>query len=186
MSISSVLARLGGVLVAPRRTIGALIHGREGSLYEPLLLLVLSSVIAAPAQAGRAILFLRVSALEGLQVFANLLAERLWPAAAGALGAALVLFGAIRLGRRAAPPPFGRLVDAGFYLMLPYALLVALGAALAHFGVDLWFMPHRLPKGAPSTALVRLAVAYLPTLGLLSWIVTGLAASAPRMEPEGE
>lgn len=172
--------------MAPRRTIRALLEGGAGSLYEPLLLLVLATIIAAPAQFGRVLLHARVSLFEGAQLFAQLLAERLWPAAAGAFGAALVLAAAIRLRRWAAPPPFGRLLDAGFYLMLPYALLVALGAVLAHLGIDLWYLPHRLPRGSASTVALRLVVAYVPTLGVVSWVVAGLASPLPRVEPESE
>lgn len=185
MSVLGGFERLGGTLVRPRTTLRSIVWGGEGSLYEPLALFILASIIAAPAQAGRAILFLRVSVGEGLSVFANLLAERLWPPAAGAFGAALVLWLVIRARGHAEGPPFGRLVDAGFYLMLPYAVLVAGGAVLAHFGWDFWFMPHRLPRGGPSTVLARLVVAYLPSLGLVSWIAAGPLAPS-EAEPEHE
>ena len=175
------MERLGGVFSRPRATLNRLLEEREGSLYEPLLVFVVTSIIAAPSQTGRAILFLRVSPIEGLTVLLQMLSERLWPVFAGALAAAILLRFGPDSRAKAATAGFSRLVDLGFYLMLPYAVLVVLGAAAAHFGFELWFMPHRLPNGGPTILGTRLAVAYLPSLGLLSWWVLGMgrAVEAP-------
>jgi hypothetical protein len=174
MAVRARLERLGGVLARPRATLQRLLSADEGSLYEPLSLFALAAIIAAPSQAGRAMLFFRANPIEGLSVLLNLFAERLWPVCAGALGVSVILRLVLLRRRITLRPSFARLVDLGFYFMLPHAPLVALGATLAHFGYDLWFMPHRLPAGGTETMLPRLLVAYLPTLGLLSWSVAGL------------
>ncbi len=169
MSWSGVLERLGGVFSRPRATLTRLLEDGEGSLYEPLVVFATAAVIAAPSQTGRALLFLRVSPIEGLTVLLQLLSERLWPVFAGALCAALLLRLVLMIQSHPSRPSLSRLIDLGFYLMLPHAVLVVVGAVFAHLGLELWFMPHRLPKGGPITMGTRLLVAYLPSLGLLSW-----------------
>lgn len=173
------LERLGGTFSSPRGTLSRICFGNEGSLYEPLIVLVVAALIAAPSHAGRAALHFRAHPMEGASVMLNLLSERLWPAFVGAIVAAIIVRFTLRVGPANARPSWSRLIDLGWYLMLPMAPLMAIGATLAHFGLDLWFMPHRLAMGHPFTVAVRLTVAYLPSLGLLSWFVTMSPSSEP-------
>lgn len=155
-------ARVGGVLISPRKTLARIVAG-EGTLLELVPWIIFVTAAIAPVETGRAILMLRVDLLEGLLAFANVLSARMAPALAGALGAGIALY----LGEMifsSAPPEerlgLDRSLDATSFTLVPYLFLAIAGALLSHAGIEWWFMPHRALRGGPYYQFIRLAVSF--------------------------
>lgn len=170
--LSAALSRLGGVFLHPRSTLWRVLARGEGSLFEVLPWLALAALTVSPTGAGQAFLLLRVSPGEGVIALLGLIVNRMSGVLMVMIGGAVLLLVIASAARARIKPGFDRCLDACAYLLLPHLLLASTGAALSELGVELWFLPHRLPKGAPSVLALRLAVAYgwsLLLFGLLAW-----------------
>ena len=160
------LDRLGGMLLSPRRTLRRLIDGHAGGIGEVFLWLIVLLAAVSPTRTGRAILIGRVAVLDGLLVFLTYIRPRLLPLLAGVAAAAALaaLVGRRRLG-------FGRALDVAAYLLVPTLLLMAVGLLLRSLGIELWFLPHRTPRGSLLFQAIHVAVSYGWSLGLLALLL---------------
>jgi len=168
------LARLGGVIISPRRTLRRALWQGEASLWEiwPWMLVVTAAV--APTGAGRAVLVGRVAALDGVLLFFNLVASRMVAPLIGVLVAAILLTLVSRLAPGAPKATFDAALDAVGLTLVPFLLLAAAGSLLYALGLELWFMPHRRFAVPGTAGAVRLAVAFgwpLALYGFLIWEV---------------
>lgn len=173
---STIAARLGGVVIQPRRAFRTLVDDDRASLTEPL------AVFAVVMLALHAADTYRLLALAGDAplVVARRLLDLVVRAGSADLGVAagaavVVALLARALGQRA----FGAAVATG-YLLVPLATLKAVGGVLALAGFDVWLLPHRavdsaaiLVQGQPSWArfAAKCVVAWGPGLAVLvDWL----------------
>ncbi len=154
------LERLGGVLVAPRRTLRAIAVGGAGRPLELVPVFVLVVGVVQPAGLGQALLVARSQVGDGLLAVASLVTSRMSGPVIGAAAFALVVWLAARARRPELGLGFDGALDAALYALLPYLLLAALGGALAERGLEAWFLPHRLLRGAPEVWAARLVAGY--------------------------
>jgi hypothetical protein len=169
--LSAHLSRLGGVLAHPRATFERILDAREGSLLELVPWAVLVAITVAPVEAGRAFLMFRVSIAEGIVSLLGLIANRMAPALGLAIAMAAVLY-VVELFRRAKDERYGfdRLLDACAFTLVPFLALASLGAILASFDLELWWMPHRRIGGDIGPRALRVAVAFGWSITLSGWI----------------
>ncbi len=181
--MTAALARLGGMIIHPRRTLRAVLAG-EGSFFELLPWFVLVSMAAAPKAAGQALMMLRADIPTGLRLFVGNVANRTGsPMVVAALVAvALTFVSGLRHRDSKQSPGFDRMLDACAYCLVPYLLLAAIGAALAASGMEVWFMPHRMMRGQGWYLAARALAAYGWPLVLLGIV----AVEVWRVEPEAE
>lgn len=160
-------ARLGGVLVRPARTFERIVDG-EGRVSELLPWVVAVDIAIAPQDLGRGILLGRRALLEGVIAFINAIANRMSIAFIGALVGAVIVFAGEHFGRpRESRRGFDAALDGAAFTLVPYLALAALGALLAHAGLDLAWMPHRSLRGGFGEVAFGAAVAYGPSLILM-------------------
>lgn len=150
---------MGGVIVRPRSTLLSILRGGGGSIWELLPWLVITAAAAAPIQAGRAILVARVDPIGGLRSLLSLLADRMSVGLIGALVAASVLY-LLRPAKDGEGVHFDRALDAAVFMLVPFLLLMAIGAICSALGAEMWFMPHRRLRGVWWVLSIRAAVAY--------------------------
>lgn len=153
------LTRLGGVIVRPRSTLLAILRGEEGSIWELFPWIVIACAAAAPIRAGRALLMFRVDVLAGLRALLSLLAGRMSAGLIGALIAASILY-LLRPEKDGEGVHFDRALDASLFMLVPFLLLMAIGAGCSALGAEMWFMPHRRLGGVWWVLSIRAAVAY--------------------------
>lgn len=145
--VLDVLGRLGGALLLPQRTlIGVLTRG-GGSLFEVLLLALLTGVVVEPIRAGQVVLMVRSDVIDGVVMALQTLVGRFTPALLGAVGGALVLVAVARARGVLPELGFDRALDACAYALVPHLVLAVVGASLAQLGLDLWFLPHHPLRG---------------------------------------
>lgn len=175
------LGRLGGVLIHPRRTFSRIVLAREGHMLELLPWVALVSVVVSPIEAGRALLFFRLSLSEGASALLMLLSSRMSPALAGVVVGAILLHG-LEIATRSADARHGldAAMDAVAFTIVPYLGLSALGMVLSLFGDELWWMPHHLVRGAPWVQAVRIAVGFGWSIALLGIVVAIFLTSKPK------
>lgn len=149
------LARIGGVIVRPRRTLSAVLFDRRGRLWEVVLWMIVVCAAAQPVRAGQAMLLSRVDIIGGASAFLNLLASRMLGPLIGALVGAAILWAIDRKN-----VSFDAAVDTCAFALVPLLLLTAVGAGLSNLGVELWFLPHRTLGGRGVFFGTRLAVGY--------------------------
>lgn len=169
--ITGHLTRLGGVLIRPRSTLLSIARGEQGRAWEIFPWLVVVIAAASPTEAGRALLLMRVEPVNGLFGFVSMIADR---ASAGLVGAVLAAF---VLGRWNVS--FDRAFDCTMFMLVPFLLLVAIGAGLSLLGAEIWFLPHRRMTGVPWVIALRSLVAYGWSLVLFGVVVRELVRS-PR------
>lgn len=176
---------VGGMVVAPIATLRSLAARESRALWPPLALYLLA---LAGAEA-KVLLRLGYLFTEGGGVILRRLRDALWEPARTDLVVAAVAAGVLALLARLLSK--GRVrplaaADLAAWLLIPLVLLKALGAALAGFGLELWWLPHHAVDSGVifverhvswSRFLVKCAVAYGPSLVLaLAW-----AATLPRI-----
>lgn len=142
-----MLGRLGGALLVPQRTLLGVLTRGGGSLFEVLLLALLTGIVVEPTRAGQVVLMLRSSLLDGLVMALQTLVGRFTPALLGALGGALVLVAVARARGVLPELGFDRALDACAYALVPHLVLALVGATAAQLGLDLWFLPHHPLRG---------------------------------------
>jgi hypothetical protein len=168
--IGGALRRLGGVIVAPRRTLLAIARG-EGSVFELLPWMLLVSLTVAPYQTGQAFLLLRVSVADGLSAIGGLFLGRMTAPLVAAVVGAMVLIAVARMTPKT-DLSFDRGFDACTYALVPHLVLASVGAALSEAQMELWFLPHRLVKGNLTVIAIRIAAGYgwsLLLFAILAW-----------------
>jgi hypothetical protein len=170
------LARIGGMIVAPRRTLQRLTETKQGTVFEVLVYMVLVAVIVSPIEAGRALLMARTSIGESAMILVTLVADRMGAAIGGLLGAAVVL-SIIERVRKKTVLGFDRALDVASYLLVPHLLLCIAGFMLSAYGLELWWMPHRRIVGSAEIVLLRVAVAFGWSLVLFGWLAVRIARS---------
>lgn len=153
------LARLGGVIVAPRRTLRRVLLEGDGALWEVLPWMVLVTAAVAPTGAGRALLVGRVAALDGVLLFVNLVATRMVAPLIGIVVAAAIL-AAVSRATSDQPVGFDLALDACAFTLVPFLLLAGVGVLLHASGIELWFMPHRRFTVPGTVGAVRSLVAF--------------------------
>lgn len=158
------LARLSGVLLAPRASLRRVVFGGEGRIGDVLLLLLVIMFGTAPLE--MAVIF--SGADRGIGMVLSRTADMYMRFAlvplvvCGVVG--LVLVGLVRfVGRRV---PIDAAIAAALYLWVPVGVLGLLGEMLFSFGLDLPVLPH-VPvafflRGEPALWLIllRAAVSY--------------------------
>ncbi|MFO0726819.1 MAG: YIP1 family protein [Myxococcota bacterium] len=172
------LGRIGGVILAPRRTLYAILSEGGGNFGELLFLMLLVTITVSPNQAGEAFLIMRRWPLDGLMQLFSLVATRMAGQVIAAVVAAALLLGIAKL--RQGTPSFGfdRALDACLYALIPFLLLSSLGAALSELGLEAWFMPHRVTQGPPLILAARVLAGY-------GWSIVLFAMLAIRVAKEG-
>lgn len=178
----TALERLGGVFIAPRRTLRAIAVDGAGRPLELLPLFVLVVGVVQPTGLGQALLVARTQLGDGLLAIASLVMSRMSGPVIGAAVFAFVLWGAARARRPELQLGFDGALDAALYALLPYLVLAALGGALAERGLEAWFLPHRLLRGAPEVWAARLVAGYGWSLTLGAWLAYDLVL-APGPKP---
>jgi hypothetical protein len=170
---------LGGVLVAPRATLRALLFREQAPLGPLLALMILVAAASAPTETGRALLLARGDLLDGASLLGSVLAGRLLAPLAGAFAAAVPVWA---LGRRGSGPAVGfdRALDATLYVLVPWILLAAVGVLGEPFGVDFWAFPHRPMRGPPDLVAWRAVAGF--GWPLLCW---GVLLREAARGPEG-
>lgn len=155
------LARLGGVIVAPRATLTRLLRAPEGQMWELLPWFVVVTAVLSPTGAGRALLVCRVGVLDGLLLFVNLIAGRMLGPMIGLFVAASILHLVDRLRFRGAlQVPFDVALDATAFTLVPFLLLACVGALLSQLGLELTVFPHRSLQVAGWLGAARVATAF--------------------------
>ncbi len=178
-------ARLGGMIIAPRRTLQHMLKTKEGSLWEVLFWLVVVTAAISPTSTGRAVLLGRVEFFSGVLTFLNVVSTRMIVPLIATLIAAILLFAAARLKH---PPHdsfrFDVLLDTAAFCLVPFLLLAALGAVLLHFGLELWFMPHRKINGTTWPYWVRGTVAFAWSFGLFALLWRTVWLGPAHLQPD--
>ena len=168
------LGRLGGTVVAPRRTLRGILWWSEGHLAEVLVWMGVTVAVVEPVRTGRVLLMAQVGLLDAVSMFFGLFASRMTTplVCAGAGALALRLFAR---GPDGARPPLYAALDACAFMLVPYLVLAALGTLLQGMGVGprwVWYLPHQPLRGAAWVVTVRTVVAFAIPLAL--WIVLWL------------
>jgi cytochrome c biogenesis protein CcmG/thiol:disulfide interchange protein DsbE len=141
-----ILARIGGSIVRPHRLLNGILHQKGGDLFEPLLVFGLVALALNGAQAYKSLLLFRVQPL----LIARRFLDALWMQGKSDLVllgvAAALTFGVLRFLLKEKVGPLV-VLDALSYLLLPIALLAALGGIFSYAGWDEWWMPHHPVHG---------------------------------------
>ena len=142
-----VLQRLGGMLVAPRRTVLEVLRGGHADALEPVVLAMLVVTSAFPVTVGRYAMVAEVSVLTALSrlVSANgfIWSRLVNEAAFCAVAAAGWFVVSLRRGR---VHPF-HAVTAALYLYVPMAVTVLVGALLTRGGLAWPWLPNHPMDG---------------------------------------
>ena len=123
-------------------------------MWEVFPWIAVACAAAAPTQAGRALLLMRIDPIGGGFTLLNMIGNRASAAVMGAVVAASILY----LLRRGVL--FDRALDATIFMLVPFLALMSLGAGLSALGAETWFLPHRRIRGVAWVLAVRLVVAY--------------------------
>jgi len=135
------LSRIGGCLVAPRRTLARLLGGERGGVGDMALFLLVVMIGSAPDQLLRLLGDGKSGLVGGILLLVSLwVAYSLGPLLISA-GLGLVLAFAQRfVGKREVAPD--ALISTSTYLWVPVGLLSLLGAQARALGWDAWMLPH--------------------------------------------
>jgi hypothetical protein len=190
--LSSVLSRLGGILVHPAKTLFSILSGKGGSLFEVIACALVVAAAISPARAGQCFLMARVDVFEGLRRVPNLLSNQLGPPMLTAMVAALILTLLGRSLRRSADEErigsdwtFDRCLDACFYMLIPFLVMASVGVILEQLGVRWWFLPHRPFRGSGGYLLARIAIAFGWSISLYLMLLKRLWTGKPPEESPG-
>jgi cytochrome c biogenesis protein CcmG, thiol:disulfide interchange protein DsbE len=182
------IRRLGGMLVAPRATLRALVTSTAGDALEPIVLWALVVLALRAHEAYRLLALFAQGPMLILRRLADLVVNDgrndalLLAITAVALGA----YGALVAKRRVA---FGAGATAAAYLLVPLVALKMVGGLIALGGADLWWSPH-WAVDAPQAIVVhgkvdwlrfavKCVVAYGVPAALLVDVAVFLRAAAP-------
>lgn len=183
------LARVGGVFVSPRATLDGVLRSGRGGLFEVMPWMFVVACALQPVRAGQAFLMARVSLLEGFNALARLFAQRMLTPLVAALVAATVLYLFDRLREGAHERiTFEGAVDACAFMLFPFLLLCAVGAALDHNGVRLWWTPNRAVVGRGIYLATRIVVAYgwsFVLFGVVLWDLRRRSAEGGAADADG-
>lgn len=155
------------MVVSPVETLQSLARG-EGDSKEMFLWSVVVAAAAAPTRFGQAILLARTDLVAGLLDLVRVLAERFGGALIGCLAASVVAFVFERRRSAESRIGFDRIFDITTFMLVPHFSLIAVGVLASQLGLELWFLPHRLPKGPVTIVAIRLVVAYVWSVGLFA------------------
>lgn len=144
-----LLSRLGGMWVRPRHTLRAMAAGKGGDPFEALALYLVVQLCVS----GRLLYRSAMLAGEAPDIARRRASDALWALSRNdVLLFVVVTVGLLLLGQglRMAARRRGRetsvssrgLAAAAAYLLLPLALLKAIGAATMWLGADQWWLPH--------------------------------------------
>ena len=161
--MKNLLTRLGGMVVAPRQTIRAILNG-EGRFEEILPLMIFGAVIYRQHEAKTAVAKMTAYLWPGLLEFFRLLAtELLGEFLLIIIGAALFRFVLLRSKKIG----WDALLTAVAYCYVPYFFLLLIGATLDRLGLAISVMPQatwgEFARANPSlfAIVVRYALSYL-------------------------
>jgi thiol-disulfide isomerase/thioredoxin len=185
---STITDRLGGIVAQPVRTFRALVDDDRSSFFEPLAVFAVVALALHAADTYRLLALFREAPLVVVRRLLDLVL-RVGAADLGVLvGAAVVVAGLARLvGQRALGA-----ATAVAYLIVPLALVKAIGGVLALAGPDLWWLPHRAVDSAavvvggrvsPARFVVKCIVAYGPGLFVLAQWLRAARAAKPAPSP---
>lgn len=170
---------LAGMLTAPMATLRALAARDQRAIWPPLALYLLVLALAE----AKVLLRLGFLFSDGGTVILRRMRDALWEPARTDLfvlagtAAALALLAHFVSKKRVRPLAAAELAA---WLLVPLCVLKAVGAALAGFGLELWWLPHSAVDSAAVVVerqvswarfAVKCAVAYGPPLAMaLVWI----------------
>lgn len=170
--------RLGGMITQPLRTFRALLDNDDAHPIEPLLLY---AVVVLGINAAETYRLLALASDAPLIVFRRLIDLIL---RTGRTDLAVVVAAALIVGgiNGLSGGRFVRTAIAVTYLLVPLAVLKAVGGALSVAGVEVWALPHRAVDSLavvigkrvdPFRVVVKSVVAYGPGLAVLvAWLLT--------------
>jgi len=180
------LNRLGGVLVAPRRTFQQMIHAGQGGIGAVIGLMFLVMLGTRPADSATALIGVANGPLMAVSKLVNQFIQFAVAPLAVTLAVGLMLAGLLRVRGRSAP--VDGLLTAAVSLWVPVGLLGLVGAMLAELGWSWPYLPH-VPLAAflqlePAwwQILLRAVAAYGPSLAL-AWVLVRVALAAPAEQP---
>jgi peroxiredoxin len=167
---NEILARIGGLVVAPRRTLRALLEG-EGSALDIVPAIAIAAVASTPAKLGAGLLLLRARPDTAL----HKLGPDLWHQWSYPLLFVVFAATALAYGKEA---PTRRCFAVSTYALVPSLLLMSIGGAAQRLGVDLAVLPHHPISGGPLERAARILVAFAPSVAL----VAGVFSKAPTVD----
>lgn len=182
-TFSRSIAGLGGMLVAPRSTLGWLV--RDPPRFEVLLpWMFLATATAEPVRVGQALLLSRVAPIDGLLLLVQLVFSRFGPPVLGVFLVALVRVLVAPRGQRRA---YDRWSSTLSFSLAPLFLLTAVGGGLEALDLGVWFLPHHQVELVSSIGRVRAVVAYAwpLVLALLGFLVPAPEELSSPPAPSG-